>query len=178
MRWVIDDVCALSAVEPCRLAYTNPETVDGEAWRVSSSFDESSSIVSSRFVDSPRATRWKGFDSIIYLILKEGRAPLSSTRYIIRESTFANLLPPEDTEGGDPAWKRLRALCLWFHNFRRRDVRRSGGEREREKRSEFNIASKTSFEEGRVCMNGDGWTLDTLNVESIFNPLSKIREEE
>ena len=37
------------------------------------------------------------------------------------ESTFANLLPPREEE--ERATK-LRALCLWFHNFRRRDVRR------------------------------------------------------
>lgn len=100
-------------------------------------------------------------------VLKEGRAPLSSTRYIIRD--FCQSPSSRGHRGRRSCMKAapgLRALCLWFHNFRRRDVRRS--RREREKRSEFNIgrsASKTSFEEGRVSMNGFGRWMNFEHVE-------------
>lgn len=117
-------------------------------------------------------------------VLKEGRAPLSSTRYIIRD--FCQSPSSRGHRGRRSCMKAapgLRALCLWFHNFRRRDVRRSRRERERRDQNLTSGEARRRRVSKKVAFlwmdSGDGWTLNTSNVESIFNPLfPKIREEE
>lgn len=124
--WVIGDVCIISRVARIPILYSETER---NGWRDAffsfrpSQLDESSSIVSFRF-DSPQLVA-KVFVSIIYLSQGWGGRNLGPHYHrhdtSSAESTFANLLPPREEE--ERATK-LRALCLWFHNFRRRDVRR------------------------------------------------------
>lgn len=79
------------------------------------------------------------------------------------ESTFANLLPPREEE--ERATK-LRALCLWFHNFRRRDVRRpeSIGKGRRDQNLMRSIEDEFRR---RICING-GWIGRWMNFEDVW----------
>lgn len=125
--WVIGDVCIISRVARIPILYSETER---NGWRDAffsfrpSQLDESSSIVSFRF-DSPQLVA-KVFVSIIYLSQGWGGRNLGPHYHrhdtSSAESTFANLLPPREEE--EERATKLRALCLWFHNFRRRDVRR------------------------------------------------------
>lgn len=131
-------------------------------------------FVSFRFAASEIATtRWKGFRLDHLSVAKgggeESRAPLSSTRYIIRESTFANLLPPrEEASRSMEAAPKLRALCLWFHNFRRRDVRRPKSIRTETGRGDQNLMRSIEDEfRRRPHLYKRGWIGRWMNIEDV-----------
>lgn len=123
--WVIGDVCIISRVARIPILYSETER---NGWRDAFFF---------RFVLRSSTNPHQSFRSVS--IRRNSLQRFSSPSFICRrggrnlgphyhrhdtssaESTFANLLPPREEE--ERATK-LRALCLWFHNFRRRDVRR------------------------------------------------------
>lgn len=166
--WVIGDVCIISRVARIPILYSETER---NGWRDAffsfrpSQLDESSSIVSFRF-DSPQLVA-KVFVSIIYLSQGWGGRNLGPHYHrhdtSSAESTFANLLPPREEE--ERATK-LRALCLWFHNFRRRDVRRpeSIGKGRRDQNLMRSIEDEFRR---RICING-GWIGRWMNFEDVW----------
>lgn len=167
--WVIGDVCIISRVARIPILYSETER---NGWRDAffsfrpSQLDESSSIVSFRF-DSPQLVA-KVFVSIIYLSQGWGGRNLGPHYHrhdtSSAESTFANLLPPREEE--EERATKLRALCLWFHNFRRRDVRRpeSIGKGRRDQNLMRSIEDEFRR---RICING-GWIGRWMNFEDVW----------